>query len=78
MTVTAVHDTVYEVGNETVVVAITGVNDGTESGTQATTTITDNDSKPTVTLAVDDANIAENGGEAKFTATLSNASKHRR
>ena len=45
MTVTAVQDTVYE-GNETVVVDITGVTNGTESGTQqATTTITDDDSR---------------------------------
>ena len=63
MTVTAVQDTVYE-GNETVVVDITGVTNGTESGTQqATTTITDDD-----TAADGDAwpwhqaSIAENGG----------------
>ncbi len=74
VTVTAVQDTVFE-GSETVVVDITGVTNGTESGTQqATTTITDDDSPPTVTLAVDTATIAENGGAAKFTATLSNAS----
>ena len=74
VTVTAVQDTVFE-GGETVVVDITGVTNGTESGTQtATTTITDDDSAPTVTLAVDQATIAENAGVAKFTATLSNAS----
>src|SRR6185369_2773521 len=43
-----------------------------ESGTQTqTTTITDDDGPPTVTLAVNNANIAEAGGVATFTATLS-------
>ena len=71
VTVTAVQDTLDE-NNETVVVDITNLTNGTETGTQqATTTITDDDAPPTVTLAVDNANIAEAAGTATFTATLS-------
>ena len=46
-------DSVYE-GNETAIVAITGVSGGsaTESGTQSETiTITENEAAPTVTLS---------------------------
>ena len=53
----------------------TGVINGTESGTQQqTTAITDDDAQPSVTLSVDNANIAESAGVATFTATLSAAS----
>jgi len=71
VTVTAVQDALDET-NETVIVDVTGVTNGTESGTQQkTTTITDDDDPPTVTLAVNNANIAEAAGVATFTATLS-------
>ncbi len=73
VTVTAVQDTEDE-PDETVVVDITSVTGGTESGTQQqTTTITDDDEPvvPDVTLAVDTATIAEAAGVATFTATLS-------
>jgi Calx-beta domain len=50
ITVTAVQDLLDE-NDETVIVDITSVTNGTESGTQqATTTITDDDATPTVTL----------------------------
>ena len=74
VTVTAVDDAIFE-GGETVVVDIASVTNGTEAtAQQATTTITDDDSAPSVTLAVDNATIVENGGVATFTATLSNTS----
>ena len=74
VTVTAAQDALDE-SNETVIVDITGVTNGTESGTQqATTTITDDDDPPSVTLSVNNANIAEAAGVATFTATLSAAS----
>jgi Calx-beta domain len=58
--------------NETVIVDITNVINGAENGVQQqTTTITDDDPPPSVTLAVDNANIAEAAGVATFTATLS-------
>ena len=71
--INAVDDAVDE-PDETVVVDISGVANGNESGTQqVTATITDNDEPvaPDVSLAVDNADIAENGGVATFTATLS-------
>ncbi|MCE7996431.1 MAG: T9SS type A sorting domain-containing protein, partial [Roseivirga sp.] len=40
----------------------------------ATVTIDNDDTEPTVTLSVDDNSIAENGGTATLTATLSNLS----
>ncbi|MEZ4818773.1 MAG: Calx-beta domain-containing protein [Bdellovibrionota bacterium] len=74
ITVTAVNDALDE-ANETVIIDIASVVNATESGVQqATTTILDDDATPTVILAVDNANIAENGGIAIFTATLSAAS----
>ena len=70
-TVTAVQDMVDE-DNETVVIDITGVTNGTESGVQQqSTTITDDDSEPGVILLLDNANIDENGGQANLTAILS-------
>ena len=72
--VTAVDDALDEIG-ETVVVDIIGVTNGAESGTQQqSTTITDDDPEPMVSLTVDNADIAENGGVATFTATLSSVS----
>ncbi len=74
VTVIAVQDTLDE-ADETIIVDISGVTGGNESGTQtATTTITDDDTAPTVTLAVNNATIAEAAGTATFTATLSAAS----
>ncbi len=71
MTLTAAQDTLYE-GNETVFVDITGVTNGTENGTQqVTATILDDDSSPTVTLAVNPTTIAEAAGVSTVTATLS-------
>lgn len=70
-TVTAVQDTIDE-DSETVIVDITSVTNGTESGTQRQTiTITDDDSGPTVTLSASGNAIAESGGGATITATLS-------
>ena len=73
VTITAIDDTIDE-PDESVVVDIIAVSPGaSEDGVQqATTTITDDD-LPTVTLAVDNAAIAEAGGTAIFTATLSAA-----
>ncbi len=72
--VTAINDATFE-GSETVVVDVSSVTNGTESGTQQVTiTITDDDSEPTVTLSRSSATIAENGGTAAVIATLSNLS----
>lgn len=61
--------------DETVIVDMTAITNGQEAGTQQiTTTIIDDDDPipvPDVTLSVDDASIAEAGGVAIFTATLS-------
>ena len=70
-------DSVYE-GNETAIVAITGVTSSgsaTESGTQSETiTITEDDAGPTVTLSTSASSIAENSlSTLTLTATLSNA-----
>ena len=69
-------DSVYE-GNETAIVAITGVSGGsaTESGTQSETiTITENEAAPTVTLSTSASSINENSGSSlTLTATLSTA-----
>ncbi len=57
--------------DETVIVAITSVLNAIEATEQqVTTTITDDDDAPNVTLATDMANIIENGGIATVTATL--------
>ena len=71
VTLTAVQDLLDE-SNETIVVDISGVTNGTELGTQQdTVTITDDDATPTVTLAIVPSSIAETGGSATVTATLS-------
>ncbi|HSP14376.1 MAG TPA: Calx-beta domain-containing protein, partial [Thermoanaerobaculia bacterium] len=73
-TLTAVDDTIDE-ADETVVVDITGVINGIESGTQqVTATIADDDAPPTVTLSLAGSPIAENAGTATVTVTLSAAS----
>jgi hypothetical protein len=73
ITVTATDDTVDE-PDETVVVDIMGVTNGTEPGVQQqTTTITDDDEPvmPDVTLTLDNEAIPEAAGVATFTVTLS-------
>ena len=73
VTVTAVQDTLDE-PDETVLVDIASVTNGQGSG-QVSVTITDDDEPivPNVTLGVDNLSIAEAGGIATFTATLSAA-----
>ncbi|WP_180907457.1 hypothetical protein, partial [Flavobacterium salmonis] len=76
ITIDPADDTLYE-GNETVIVDITGVTGGNgaiENGVQqATVTITDDETAPTVILS-GTASIAENAsGTATITATLSTA-----
>jgi hypothetical protein len=74
ITLASVSDLLYE-GNETVIIDISTVTNGTESGTQQkTVTITDDDTAPTVTLSTGVASIAETAGSATVTATLSAAS----
>ena len=71
ITLTAVQDTLHE-GNETTVVDISTVSGGTETGTQqVTATITDDDPAPGVTLSLAGSPLAEAGGQATVTATLS-------
>jgi len=71
VTATAVQDTLDE-ASETVIVDISSVTNGTESGTQQqTTTITDDDATPS--LSIDDVTVTE-GTSATFTATLLAAS----
>ncbi|HSQ32186.1 MAG TPA: IPTL-CTERM sorting domain-containing protein, partial [Gemmatimonadaceae bacterium] len=71
LTLTAVDDALDEI-DETVVVDITGVTNGTESGTQqVTATITDDDAEPAVSLALAGSPMSEAGGVATVTATLS-------
>jgi hypothetical protein len=71
-TFTPTDDSVYE-GDETAVIDINSVTNGSESGTQQVTlTITENESVPTVTLAAGASSITENSGSAiTLTATLS-------
>ena len=77
VTITGDDDAIFE-GAETVIVDITSVTNGTESGSQQeTVTITDDDSAPTVTLSESGSPIAENGGVSTITATLSNPSTSR-
>ncbi|NUQ63357.1 MAG: M28 family peptidase, partial [Pirellulales bacterium] len=74
ITLTAVQDTRDET-DETIVVDITGVTNGSEYLTQtATVTILDDDPPPTVTLSLSGSPMAEAGGVATVTATLSAAS----
>jgi hypothetical protein len=71
-TITAINDTIAE-SDESVVIDITSVTNGTESGTQQrTVNITDNDPIPSVTLSLSPSSASENGGIGTVTATLSN------
>jgi len=74
ISITSIDDATDE-ANETVIVDITGVTNGTENGTQqVTATITDDDSSPQVSLALLNSPLAENGGVAQVVATLSTTS----
>jgi len=73
LTLTGINDSQYEPG-ETIIVEITSVTNGTESGIQqVTAAITDDDFVPDVTLGLSGSPLAENGGTAAVTATLSAA-----
>ena len=70
VTLTAVQDAVDE-PDETIIVDISSVTNGTEIGTQQdSVTITDDDVTPTVTLAIVPTTIAEAAGTTTVTATL--------
>ncbi len=72
ITITSKDDCVVE-GDETVIVDIGSVTNGTENGNQqVTTTIIDDDTYPTITLSADNLSIPENGGVSIVKATLSN------
>jgi uncharacterized delta-60 repeat protein len=71
--VTVTGDTAFEM-SETFAVNITNVTGAAVSDGQGTGTITNDDSQPTVTLGVSGSPLAENGGAATITATLSNRS----
>ncbi|MDM8561960.1 Calx-beta domain-containing protein [Candidatus Marithioploca araucensis] len=73
MDITGTNDALDET-NETAVVDITTVTNGTEHTTpqQVTATITDDDLPPT--LLINDVSVAENTGLAAFTVSLSTAS----
>ncbi|MFA6429775.1 MAG: Calx-beta domain-containing protein [Patescibacteria group bacterium] len=70
-TFTAVQDAMDE-ADETIVVDVSGVTNGTENGTQQQTiTITDDDAAPSVTLSTGAATVTEALGSTTITATLS-------
>ena len=74
ITLTSLNDFIDE-ANESIVVDITGVVGGIENGSQqVTATILDDDPAPNVTLSLAGSPLAENGGVATLTATLSNPS----
>ncbi len=74
ITVTATEDLLVE-STETVIVDISTVTNGTESGVQqASTSILDNDSPSSVTLSTNLSSISEAGGVAILTATLNTLS----
>ncbi len=74
ITLTGLNDFTFE-GDESVVVDVTSVTGGTENGTQqVTATIVDDDSAPSVTLALAPSSMVENSGTATVTARLSNPS----
>ncbi len=71
ITLTAVQDVLFE-ADETIVVDIIGVTNGTETGTQqVTATIINGNAAPTVTLAASQLTLAEEGGTITVTATQS-------
>ena len=71
----SIDDDIYE-GNETVIITIYNISGGgaEENGAQSEIiTIIDNESAPTVTLSSNVSSVAESGGTAIITATLSEA-----
>ena len=73
LTVTVTGDATDE-ADETVPVVLSGAVNATIAAGTGTGTIFDDDSTPTVTLALSPASISENGGTATVSATLSGAS----
>ena len=74
VTITAVDDTI-DAPNKTVTVSPTvQSSQDVRASSDVTLTIRDDEAAPTVTLAVAEASIAENGGSTNVTATLSHAS----
>ena len=72
ITITGVNDTIDEDPSETVIVDVSGVTNGSESGTQQVIAeIADDDAPPTVNLLAPSSPIAENGGSTTLIATLS-------
>ena len=69
---TGIDDALVE-GDETVIVDIDAVTNGTESGTQQVTGIIADDDMPSVTLSLSGSPFAENGGVATVSAALSMA-----
>ena len=67
-TVTGLDDGIFE-GDETVL--ISGLHGGESFGAEATLTITDDEAAPAVTLVLTPDSIAEDGGTATVTATVS-------
>ncbi len=74
VTVTAVNNTVDAPDKQVTVSATASGNSGVADPSSVTLTIEDDEAAPTVTLAVADASISENGGATTVTATLSHAS----
>jgi hypothetical protein len=73
MTLTGLDDLISE-GDETVIIDITSVTNGTEPVPQQVTSTIIDDDTPLVTLSVDNPTISESAGVATFTATLSTTS----
>ena len=74
VTVTAVDNTVDGPDKQVTVSATVSGNSGVAAPSAVTLTIEDDEDAPTVTLAVADSAISENGGTTTVTATLSHAS----
>ena len=74
VTVTAVDNTADAPDKQVTVSATVSGDSGVADPTSVTLTIDDDEAAPTVTLALADASISENGGTTTVTATLSHAS----
>ena len=71
--ITAIDDTDVEL-TETIIIDMGTVSGGTENGTQQVTiNLTDNDLPSVISIILDKTTIAENGGAAIITATISAA-----
>ena len=73
VSVPIINDTHYE-ANETFYLNLSNASAGTITDAQGVGTITNDDSQPSVTLGLSGSPLAENGGVATVTATLSNRS----